>query len=345
MANWNGTTAPVAIPKIMFTISMMALAGTFNRSAGAPRANSTAAEVEAPAGNALYSTSFRTFDGFGNQTSVTDPRGVVITNLFDALGRVLQRQVLETNGSVLTTEKFAYEPGGQVTATTNALGGTNQILFTQTGKPFRSVGFDGATNGWTYYLDGRPKRQYLANGSYWQTTYNDVSLLATRTFYSGAGVALATNVSGFDRRGNQILRVDELGNSFTNAFDGLNRVKFTTGPVISGSPSVQQVLTSYYDAAGLAATNVNALGEKTITLFDVLGRVIDTEIHDVANNFGPHHHHRLFPRPPKRDRHTRQRVLRHCQDHLHGQRGQARSHHLLSLPGHRGVHFGHLRSG
>ena len=240
--------------------------------------------VEAPAGNALYSTSFRTFDGFGNQTSVTDPRGVVITNLFDALGRVLQRQVLETNGSVLTTEKFAYEPGGQVTATTNALGGTNQILFTQTGKPFRSVGFDGATNGWTYYLDGRPKRQYLANGSYWQTTYNDVSLLATRTFYSGAGVALATNVSGFDRRGNQILRVDELGNSFTNAFDGLNRVKFTTGPVISGSPSVQQVLTSYYDAAGLAATNVNALGEKTITLFDVLGRVIDTEIHDVANN-------------------------------------------------------------
>ena len=29
---------------------------------------------------------------------------------------------------------------------------------------------------------------------------------------------------------------------------------------------------------------MNALGEKTITLFDVLGRVIDTEIHNAANN-------------------------------------------------------------
>jgi len=252
------------------------------------------AGVTAPDGNNLYSTTFRTFDGFGNLTSTTDARGVVTTNQFDASGRVLQRQVFETNGALLKSEQFAYEPGDQVTVTTNALGGTNQILYTQTGKPFRSVGFDGATNGWTYYLDGRPKRQYLANGSYWHMTYDDVNLLTTRTFYTSGGTALATNVAGFDRRGNQILKTDEAGNSFTTAFDGLNRVKSSQGPVITfsvppGAPggtaaTVQQTSIIYYDAAGLATTNVNALGEKTISLFDVLGRVTDTEIHDAANN-------------------------------------------------------------
>src|ERR1017187_1381599 len=54
------------------------------------------AGVEAPNGNAQYSTTFRTFDGFGNLTSTTDARGAVTTNQFDALGRLLQRQVIET---------------------------------------------------------------------------------------------------------------------------------------------------------------------------------------------------------------------------------------------------------
>jgi RHS repeat-associated protein len=255
--------------------------------------------VEAPAGSAAYSTLFRTFDGFGNQTSVTDARGVVTTNQFDALGQVLQRQVYDANETLLKTEKFAYEPGGLITVTTNALGGTNQTLYTQTGKPYRSVGPDGATNGMTYYLDGRPKREYLANGSFWQSIYDDVNLLTTRVFYNAGGTPLETNITGLDRRGNQILQVDGLGNSFTNIFDGLNRLKLTGGPMtvniqtnLPGGPGgggnstniYQQTSTNYYDAAGLATTNFDALGNSTITYLDVLGRVIDKEIHDPANN-------------------------------------------------------------
>jgi len=255
--------------------------------------------VEAPAGNAAYSTIFRTFDAFGNQTSVTDSRGVVTTNQFDALGQVLQRQVFDANGTLLKTEKFAYEPGGLVTVATNALGGANQTLYTQTGKPYRSVGPDGATNGTTYYLDSRPKREYLANGSFWQSTYDDVNLLTTRIFYNSSGTPLETNVTGLDRRGNQILRIDGLGNAFTNVFDGLNRLKLTAGPMTvniqtngPGGPGgggnttniYQQTATNYYDAAGLATTNFDGLGNGTITYFDVLGRVIDKEVRDPANN-------------------------------------------------------------
>jgi RHS repeat-associated protein len=252
--------------------------------------------VEAPAGNAAYATTFQTFDGFGNQTSVTDSRGVVTTNLFDALGRVLQRQVWETNGVVLKTEEMAYEPGGQITLATNALGGVTQTLYTQPGKPYYVATPDGATNGWTYYLDGRPKRQSLVNGSYWQTVYNDTNLLTTRTFYNASGTALATNISGFDRRGNAILTIDAGGNSFTTVYDGLNRVKFSAGPLIqviiatdpTGSPEgpyvyttnwVSHAFTNYFDAAGLLTTNADALGETTVSQFDALGRVTAKQIY------------------------------------------------------------------
>jgi len=258
------------------------------------QAKSDGSGVESPAGANAYATTFQTFDGFGNRTTITNPRGVTTTNTFDALGRVTVSQVLETNGTVLKTEQSAYESGGQVTLATNAMGGVTQTLYTKTGLPYFVSMPNGATNGTTYYLDGRVKRQYLVNGSYWQTVYDDVHLLTTRTFYSSAGIALATNVSGVDRRRNPILSIDAAGNSFTNVYDGLNRLKLAAGPVITtviqqsgmspGGPYtyhtnlLQHQTLNSFDAAGLAVTNVNALGETTVTLSDVLGRTTSTRV-------------------------------------------------------------------
>ena len=200
-------------------------------------------------------------------------------------------------GTLLKTETFSYEQGGLVAKATNALGGVTSTLYTQTGKPYYRQTPDGATNAWSYYLDGRPKCQYLANGSYWRTTYDDVNLLSTRTFYSSGGVPLGTNVAGYDARGNQILRVDELGNPFTNSFDGFNRLKFSAGPLTvniqtnlpgpgsGGSTNIyQQAVTNYYDGAGLATTNVNALGESTITYRDGSGEPSTWKSTTPANN-------------------------------------------------------------
>jgi RHS repeat-associated protein len=251
--------------------------------------------VEAPAGNNQFATTFKTFDGFGNLTSITDARGVVTTNLFDALGRTLQTRVLETNGSVLKTEQFAYEAGGLVTKTTNSLGGVTTTLYNSVGKPRFRSNPDGSTNGWTYYLDGRTKREFQGNGAFYETTYDDVNRKITRIFYTAASASLATNVTSFDRRGNAIRNTDAAGNTFTNMYDGLDRIKWTAGPMISftnpagvpsiGSPPppIQEVTTNFYDAAGLALTNINAFGESTITYLDVLGRVTKKEIRDASN--------------------------------------------------------------
>ncbi len=192
---------------------------------------------------------------------------------------------MDVNGSTLTTQQFAYEPGGKVTKMTNALGGVTTTLYTQTGHPYAQTNPDGSTNGWIYYLDGRIKEEILPNGNYYLTTYNDVSQLVTKTFYaSGSGVS--TTVAGFDWRGNQSLTIDAEDNPFTNNFDGLNRVKYYMGPlmvnILTNVPlptgnsnqtnTFQAASTNVYDAAELAVTNINILGETKITYFDVLGR-------------------------------------------------------------------------
>lgn len=255
------------------------------------QANGTGTGVTMPSGYSLYSQTFYQYDPVGNLLLKVDPRGAMTTNTFDALNRVVQTESLDTNEvTVLSTDGYSYEPGGLVQSHTNALGGVTTALYNINGKPECRVNADGSTNAWRYYLDGRIKREIQSNGAYWQTTYDDVNRITTRTFYSASGVAEISNSVQLDRRGNIIQRVDEGGNVFNTAFDGLDRVKNATGPSITtvaqvyphGNPTLTpyyvtnvmyHALTNYYDAAGRAETNVNAVGETTVTKMDALGRV------------------------------------------------------------------------
>ncbi|NBQ68067.1 MAG: hypothetical protein EBU46_04210 [Nitrosomonadaceae bacterium] len=262
------------------------------------RAKADGTGVEAETGDALYATTFYQYDAFGNLTKLTNPRGAITTNSWDALGRLIQSKGTDIDGTtVLTTTGFTYEPGGLVRYFTNALGGVTEIQYTTKGMPFYRKGADGATNGWTYYLDGRPRRKYQPNGAYWEMTYNDAGLTLTNIFYSAGAVALSTNLMVLDRRGNAIIAVDAIGNGYTNRFDGLDRLKASFGPALTtvsppGAPSVpsgvvtptvQQAATNFYDVVNLVLTNVNGLGEKTITYFDGLGRTTRSEIRTAAD--------------------------------------------------------------
>jgi RHS repeat-associated protein len=264
-------------------------------------ANSTGTGVEAPAGYNLYAQSFYQYDPLGNLTLAVDPRGAMTTNSWDALSHLVQRTHLDTNGvTVLSVEGFGYEPGGQVKYYTNAIGGITTNLYTITGKPEYRRNPDGSTNGWRYYLDGRINKEIQGNGAYWQTTYNDASLITTRIFYSAAGVPEATNSIQLDLRGNVIQAVDAGFNVFTTAFDGLDRVKNTAGPFIQTlteigggmNPAtnvtyvtnfVQHAFTNFYDVAGRALTNVNTLGEMNVTLSDAIGRPTESEFFSASS--------------------------------------------------------------
>ena len=256
-------------------------------------AKSDGTGVQAPAGYNLYAQTFNFYDVLGNLTYSVDPRGAITTNTWDALGRLTQRSHLDLDGvTVLSTETFGYEPGDQVRFYTNAIGGYTDTEYTTVGKPEFRLNADGSTNGWRYYLDGRIRREFQRNGDYTETTYDDLNRIATRIFYSAAGVPLSTNSTQQDRRGNVIVRVDEAGNVFTNLFDGLDRQKISAGPPIQVVTAtgfdpdnpvyvtniMQHAVTNVYDAANRVTTSINALGEQTVTYRDALGRVTGTQI-------------------------------------------------------------------
>jgi RHS repeat-associated protein len=259
------------------------------------QANSDGSGVSAPSGYNLYAQTFYQYDPLGNLTLKVDPRGAETTNTWNAVCELVQTKHLDVDGvTVLSKEGFAYEAGGQVRFYTNALGGVTETEYTTAGKPEYRHNADGSTNAMRYYFDGRVKREIQSNGAYWQTTYDDFNLITTRVFYSAAGVPEATNSIQLDRRGNVIQRVDAGGNAFTTTYDGLDRAKVTAGPAIvtiiggstlPGGPItyttnvLQQVSTNFYDAAGRSVTNVNALGETTVTTSDALGRVTSTKIY------------------------------------------------------------------
>jgi hypothetical protein len=51
---------------------------------------------------------------------------------------------------------------------------------------------------------------------------------------------------------------------------------------MSATNVVQQAMTNYYDAAGRVMTNVNALGEKSVTIRDALGRTVSTAVYSAS---------------------------------------------------------------
>lgn len=260
------------------------------------RARTDGSGVEAETGDALYALSFNEYDPFSNLIRSIDPRGVIATNTYDALGRRLTSKVIDTNGAVLATESFAYEAGNQVSFHTNALNGVTEIKYTQSGKPHFRKNPDGSTNAWRYYADGRLHKEFIGNGNFWETAYDDVARRTTHVFKTAGGSSLSTNILEKDRRGNVIRRVDAAGFSFTNSYDGLDRLKAALGPRIvyvhppgapdlpgGPPPDVQQATTNFYGLASQAVTNINAAGEKTITYSDALGRPTRTEIRNSSN--------------------------------------------------------------
>src|SRR6185369_324318 len=90
-------------------------------------------------------------------------------------------------------------------------------------------------------------------------------------------------IKEFDLRGNLSRRTDVDNNVFTTTYDGLDRVRTSSGPATVTGVTDQQTTTYFYDSSGKTVTNVNALGEKTITTLDAVRRPVSVEIRDASN--------------------------------------------------------------
>jgi len=217
-------------------------------------------------------TTTYTHDLFGNLTQILDPLGNKTVMTYDAIGQMLTRVKTGAGGGASSSESFTYEPGGKVATYVNPLGGTTTTSYTATGLPRTQSNPDGTTQSWTYLLDGRVASETLPSGATRTTTYDDANRKVT------VSNPLYSEVQTFDARGNLLSKTDGEGYTRTTTYDSLNRPKVETGPA-GGTGTAQQTVTHSYDAAGLSRTDVNALGEKTITTFDATGRTLDVSIY------------------------------------------------------------------
>jgi RHS repeat-associated protein len=256
------------------------------------RAKQDGSGVESETGDDLYATTFYQYDPLGDLIQTTEPLGNYVVQNYDIISRMTKQVFYASNGLAMKTNGFGYEPGGLVSSITNALGGVTTKLYTSTGKLKFQINPDGSTNAWRFDLSGRPFQEFLRNGNAWQTIYDDLHLKIS-TVFSNTTSALETNSIQMDHRGNKIQSTDPYGNVFTNLFDGLNRLKIAAGPAIvtiqavgpaPGSTNyvtnvVQQIKAYIYDSSGQVLTTTNALGEKTVTTSDALGRATQVAIY------------------------------------------------------------------
>ena len=246
------------------------------------QAASDGSGVVAAPDSSLYSITSYDYDAFGNLIEQIDPVGNYSVMAYDKIGQMTRQVFYDANNNALATNTMSHEPGGEVAAFTNSLGGISQILYTQTGKPYFHQNPDGSTNGCQYDLLGRVQKEFLPNGSYWLTTYNDASRTVIRQFFNSVGTMLATTTNVFDRRGNLITNVTAQGGVFFNVYDGQDRLKVAGGPAVSGT-SAQQIDYTYYDGAGVFVTNVDSVGRKTVTTYDATERPLSSKIYDLNN--------------------------------------------------------------
>ena len=236
--------------------------------------------IEAPRGDALHSTTFFKHDYFNNLVETTDARQNATAMKYDSIGQLTERKSYEgsvATGTLLATETFQHEPGGEVSLHVNPLGGETRKFYTTAGLLRRQENPDGSVLQWRYYLDGRLWKEILPNGCYWELAYDDANRTTTRTYRKADGSALGTEITITDRRGNVVSKKDMEDHVFTTAFDKLDRMKTETGPAATAS-SAQRTKTYVYDNAGKTLIVKDGANRPTTTTFDAVGRPTRVDI-------------------------------------------------------------------
>jgi RHS repeat-associated protein len=267
LGNVTSVNGPRSSPTNAVTTTYDGLSHVTSIASTSSQANSSGHGIVAGA----TSLSVYGYDLFGDMAISVDPNGNTTSYGYDGLGQVVSVTTAGTR-----TESYVYDGGGDVVSYVNPLGGTTLKSYTSTGELLSQQNPDGSLLQWRYNPDGRIQQEILTNGSTWTTTYDDFNRVVTRVLTSSTQSVLATETSAFDRRGNLTSLTDSDGFLKSASYDGLSRLKLSSGP--SGvAGSAQQVVSYVYGASAMTMTSTNALGEATVLTSDALGRPLQLQ--------------------------------------------------------------------
>jgi RHS repeat-associated protein len=250
-------------------------------------------------------TTYNTYNAYGQPLTITDPNGILTTLTYDARQRLTSRQTASE------TTAFDYWPTGLLKKVT--LPDASFIAYTYDGAHRLTQITDALGNKTVYTLDAMGNR--TAENSY--DPANALHRTHTRVFntlnqlwkdVNAAGTAAVTTTLGYDPQGNQTSIAAPLARNTANAYDELNRLKQITDPAngltqfgydaddnLTSVTDPRTLVTTYqysgfgdlktqtspdtgttgntYDSAGNLATSTDARGALSTYTYDALNRV------------------------------------------------------------------------
>ena len=235
-----------------------------------------------PKGN----TTTYAYDQNSNCTGKTNALGVTVHMTYDGANRMTAATVRTKEGEEYTI-RYAYDPLGRVTATTDEEGNTTRYTYDAVGNVTSATDEEGnATTAATYDSMGRTAVVKDALGLTTTYTY-DLSGNLTKAVQSlngqkertaaytydrlGRMTSATDSMDGttracYDERGNLSSVTDANGGTTAYAYDAMGRLTEETSPLGNRN-------TYTYNAAGLLSQTSNARGQETTYTYDAIGRI------------------------------------------------------------------------
>jgi large repetitive protein len=256
-------------------------------------------------------------DQLGNETVyVYDDRGNILQEI-DAVGKITKRKYDDDNNlleEVLITPEtgingykttYTYDRQGNQLTRTNAMDETDIYTYNSQGKLLTSTDALGNTTKYTYDGRGNTTSKLDAVGNLTNYVYYENGL--TKTIVEGANQVGVQDVTtfGYDRYGNQTYKKDAVGNETFSRYDrngnelsethklttsrGVETLTMTktydkSGKVKTVLDAGNGLTTYEYDANGNQTEVVNALGQKTLMVYDAKNQLLETILADNTPN-------------------------------------------------------------
>ncbi|HEY2669109.1 MAG TPA: LamG-like jellyroll fold domain-containing protein [Rugosimonospora sp.] len=244
-----------------------------------------------PGANATITpTTSTTYDGLGNVTSVTDPRGNVTSMTYDRLNRVTTTDEPATDNNTRAVTTYTYTRTGDVLSTMDSTGAASQATYDDLDRQVTST-----------QVERRPTANNFTTTYAYDDAGNLVSTLtpggarSTET-YDGAGEPLTTTdpnhdtvTYGYDFAGRQIRQTDGLNRSDSTVYDAVGNV--TAASDIAPGGSTIRTVTYGYDAAGNQTSVTDPYNKTTRYQYDAMNHLVQqvepvTDTHSITTSFG-----------------------------------------------------------
>ncbi|PEC50950.1 hypothetical protein COJ46_01685 [Bacillus sp. AFS077874] len=242
-----------------------------------------------------YKTNF-TYDGNNNLTSVTDPKLKITRYEYDPSNLHVTIRDARSSSSTDNTYKttFGYNELNQITSMTDPLGKVTSHTYDNVGNEDSTIYPNGNKVQYTYDNANRlNKKSYIGSTEYWNYSYDVANNLTqvtdnqSRSYnfsYDGINrLTSYTNLFGYstnyqlDKVGNILSSTDSKNKTISYSYGSDNRLLSLTDP--SGK------VTKYnYNESGLPFEIIRGNGLKSEQTYDKLGRI--TEIADPGNPNG-----------------------------------------------------------